>query len=122
MAVNFVGAKMRSTGTWMSRVSRDERLMAAELAIFAYTACEDDLIRLAVSLDLKVPWGETVPSLRSRIVWRGRWYYRLKKPFVAPDPVLTTWGKLVNNLPTNWQPIARKIVDRFRARSRALEP
>ena len=119
---NWRGAKMRSTGTWMARVSRDERLMAAELTIYAYTGCEDDLIRMAISIDLEVPWGESLASLRARIIWRGRWWYRLKVPFAAPEPVLTWWARAVHELPPSLQPPVRRLIDRMRAKARAREP
>jgi hypothetical protein len=95
----------------------DERLLAAEITTLAY-ACtrEEDLARVALSLDLEPEWGERLDGLRLRVVWKGRYYYRVRPPREPMPPVvLRWWARLVNRIPVGWRAWARGAVDGFRA-------
>ena len=116
------GPTMRATGTWLRFASENEALFLARLTILAYVADEeDDLITLAISLDVPAMWGETSISMRTRILERGKVYFRVRRP-TLPEPRLHWWAGAINELPVSWRPALRTFVDKLRGRARKEAP
>jgi hypothetical protein len=110
----------RATSAWLQTASVDERLLAAEITTLAY-ACdtEADLARVALSLDLEPEWGESISGLRLRVIWKGKYYYRVRPPREPMPPVvLRWWARLARELPESWRAPFREFVDKIRGASR----
>lgn len=102
-----------ATALWLRNAARDEVLFAARTQMLAdeHRDHELELVRLALSIGLDATWGEDLATLRARIVWRSRWFYRVMP---APDepPVKLRWfARVVARLPLSWRPTARRFVD-----------
>ena len=102
---------------WLRHAARDEVLFAAQTALMAEAQQDNEeaLARLALSMKLTAMWGEEPATLRARINWRARWFYRVMPLPDEPPIVLRWWARLVNRLPVSWRPRARKAIDWWRA-------
>jgi hypothetical protein len=102
-----------STALWLRNAARDEVLFAARTQLLAdeHRDNELELVRLGLSINLDVTWGEDLEALRARIIWRSRWFYRVMPAPNEPPVKLRWFARVVARLPMRWRPSARRFVD-----------